>query len=260
MYNQNEWDEIIVLKKRIEERAFLKTEIHYKTKISKTENEKIPKRHEKGQERQSSHEVFNQIRIINEQGKIAREPLTSEKDLNPEEVVDLDRIMRDFTQDLAELIWRHKRTVDPEAEKLELSEMKDDNLSIFREDLKSYGFSNEAIQEMMNIASRDIDSRIEKYAKVHDMLYFLQTTLKGHRRIKRENDTIEKIRELYRDLPKEEDSPITTLSDRDIASNMAFVFDAADFWPDQEKIANEGERLKLYFYTIRNRFRSIKKR
>jgi len=253
MCTEKHWAEILDLKNRIEEKAFAKKEYFYETGIDKAEEEKTAKRHSRTKKTSKLISVY--MKIYREGGYTRKLLLENVKSLSETDI--LDEIIKSFLLEVAEFIWEFKQTLNSGKKKEALNKMRSDNLESTKLELAERGYSPKAVTDILPKLEKDLDKSIQKYIKTKDYKYFHQIQSKGHLRIKRENDVIEKIKSLYEGLHKKEDSPIKPLSEREIASNMAIIFVATDFWTDRKKNETEVKRTERYFDNIRKRFQSI---
>ncbi len=163
------------------------------------------------------------------------------------------QVLDHFYHEYAKILWGHTRLMQPGAKKSLTDELKDCKKDILKENkqyLKSWGYSKRTINSTLTLLKKDLDKQIEKYLNTKGEVYPEKNPEKRPWLVQ-ENYTISKIMSLFEEF--------TELSEIQIQSSMALVFEKIDFWPHERNITNE-ERVDRYVERLKKRYQKIKKR
>lgn len=203
-------------------------------------------------------------------------------------------IIHQFIGEIADRIWNHKRlTKFPDLTRKSLMKvLKEDYklLNSIRKLLKSRGYRPNTIQEAIRPLRIELNTHI-KWA-LQAKVFQTEVEIRPHDLVRRENIVIDELKQMYKNEELQADGSHKTvslfntnfllnprildgdsspklekLSDRQIASSMAIIFSATDFWGNKTSnfdIAENIEmtkdrRREIYFERIRKRFKSKKR-
>lgn len=153
--------------------------------------------------------------------------------------------IQDFTSGLAEIIWDYKQERKPQWRKKFLIEMAERDVSKMKCFLSRERFNKTLANEILELVKQNTRRGVARLKKTN----VLKFNPRAHYWIERESLAINEIQILYK-------KHLPDLRDRKVASSMAIIFAATDFWTDMQ-----GHALRLQAYTerLKKRLRSINK-
>ena len=156
----------------------------------------------------------------------------------------------EFYRSYVSLLWEHFDDLGypdgPEKVLGQLEEIEIKTVEKIAAVIRERGFTERAVTDCVKVLSEDIRRGLKALREKDDFKFLVKDNPSAHPWNARENRTIAKIRELYKQC--------TALRDRSIATHMARVFAETDFWTDT---AQGKSREATYFWRLRMRFRKI---
>jgi hypothetical protein len=219
-------------------------------------------------------------------------------------IEDHDEIIESFIMELTYEIMRFEKDRNKNNAKNLLHEINVKHINKVKDYLKHMGFRRNAIKKVIKILEQDLIDREKQILNSRDFKSFYKIDPKSTAWIHRENEFITKIKSLYKRESRQNNGPIKTislfnydllshpwllkkdgtpklkkLSDREIISNMAYIFAETNFWDyqptnkeiteDMKSLNSKSEeqlnklkyekRLELYFDRIKKRLQIDKK-
>ena len=162
-----------------------------------------------------------------------------------------------FILGIAVSIWNHKQAFKiqdiqfrKKFKKALLAKMVSGELNIERRNLQARGYySKKSIAEAIKPLKKALNVRLKNSKNMPYYRYLNQTRLMGQARNKQENNVIAEIRSFYQQH--------TTLSNRQIKSSMALIFEVIEFWNDADLVQYVGRLRKRFEKIDRSAYRGI---
>jgi hypothetical protein len=194
-----------------------------------------------------------------------------------------DEIVESFITELTREIWRFGKDRNINNGKCLLHEINEKHINKVKDFLKHMGFRRNAIKEAIQILKQDLIDREKQILNSQDFKYWYKIDPKSTAWKHHENEVVTKIKSLYKRELRQNNGSIKTisifncdllshpqllnedgtpklqiLSDREIISNMAYIFAETNFWEDQPTNREIAEDMKSLDHISDDRLKKLK--